>query len=149
MVQTKIKVVIAEDSDIVRTGIRKLLKKAHDIELIGEARNGLEALQIVEKEEPDVLLLDVEMPFLDGIAVTRILKTSGPARTRILVLSAYNDKEYIREMLLNGASGYLLKDEAPERIVKAVQGIASGETGWVTPLVKISPSKNRRKGARQ
>jgi two-component system, NarL family, response regulator DegU len=149
MVQTKIKVVIAEDSDIVRMGIRNLLKNAQDIELIGEARNGLEALQIVGEVQPDVLLLDVEMPYLDGIAVTRVLKTIGPARTRILVLSAYNDKEYIREMLLNGASGYLLKDEAPERIVEAVQGIALGETGWVTPREKIIPIKKSRKGARR
>lgn len=148
MVQTTIKVVIAEDSDIVRKGIKQLLKKAQDIELIGEARNGLEALQIVGEVQPDVLLLDVEMPFLNGIAVTRILKTSGPAKTRILVLSAYNDKEYIREMLLNGASGYLLKDEAPERIVQAVQGIASGEANWVTPRGKIISIKKGRRGDR-
>jgi two-component system response regulator DegU len=149
MVQTKIKVVIAEDSDIVRMGIRNLLKKAQDIELIGEARNGLEALKIVGDVEPDVLLLDVEMPYLDGIAVTRVIKTIGPARTRILVLSAYNDKEYIREMLLNGASGYLLKDEAPERIVQAVQGVALGETDWVTPRGNIIPINTGRKGTRR
>jgi two-component system, NarL family, nitrate/nitrite response regulator NarL len=133
MIQTKIKVVLADDNDFVRMGIRKLLKKAPNIELIGEARNGLEALKIVGEVEPDVLLLDVEMPFLDGIAVTRRLRASGPAKTRILVLSAYNDPEYIRGMLLNGASGYLLKDEAPERIIEAVQGIARGKTAWINP----------------
>ncbi len=131
----KIQVVVAEDNAIVRTGIRRLLKKAQDIQVIGEAKNGKEALQLVFETDPDILLLDVEMPGLTGIDVARKLKDSGKQKTKILVLSAYDDHEYIRQMLLNGASGYLLKDEAPESIIDAVKGVAEGKIGWVSPQV--------------
>jgi DNA-binding NarL/FixJ family response regulator len=147
MTQAKIKVVLAEDNAIVRTGIRKMLKRAQAIELIGEAVDGQEAVRIVEEKQPDVLLLDIEMPFMDGIEVARWLKVNSQVKTRILVLSAYNDKEYVQEMLSNGASGYLLKDEAPERIIEAVIGIAQGETGWVSPQVETVLGKKRRKGS--
>ena len=140
----KIKVVVAEDNTIIRLGIRKLLSKSQEIEVTGEATNGMEALQLVWEVEPDILLLDVEMPGLNGIEVARTLKKSISS-TRILVLSAYDDQEYIREMLLNGASGYLLKDEAPERIIEAVKGVAQGETGWVSPQVEARLKKKRRR----
>ncbi len=143
MSHLKIQVVLAEDNSTVRTGIRRLLNRAQDIEVIGEARNGVEALRLVGEVKPDILLLDVEMPELDGIEVARLLKKSGDERTRILVLSAYDDKEYIREMLLNGASGYLLKDEAPERIIEAVQGVARGQTGWVSPQVEAKLKRRK------
>ena len=135
MPSTKIKAVIAEDNVIVRTGIRRLLNKSQDIEVVGEAINGIEALQMVGEIKPDILLLDVEMPLLNGIEVAWTLKESE-SMTKILVLSAYDDQEYIREMLLNGASGYILKDEAPERIIDAVKKIAGGETDWVSPQME-------------
>jgi DNA-binding NarL/FixJ family response regulator len=141
---TKIKVVVAEDNTIIRLGIRKLLNKSQEIEVTGEATNGMEALQLVREAEPDILLLDVEMPGMNGIEVARTLK-KNISPTRILVLSAYDDHQYIREMLLNGASGYLLKDEAPERIIEAVKGVAHGETGWVSPQVEARLKKKRRK----
>jgi DNA-binding NarL/FixJ family response regulator len=119
------------------------LNKSQDIEVIGEATNGIEALQLVGKIKPDILLLDVEMPVLNGIEVAWTLKESD-SKTKILVLSAYDDQEYIRGMLLNGASGYLLKDEAPERIIDAVKGIAQGETGWVSPQVEARLKKKRK-----
>jgi DNA-binding NarL/FixJ family response regulator len=149
MTQTKIKVVLAEDNAIVRMGIRKMLRKAQGIELVDEAGDGLEALRIVGEVKPDVLLLDVEMPVLDGIEVARRLKANGPDGTRILVLSAYNDKEYIRAMFSNGVSGYLLKDEAPERIIEAIQSIAHGETGWVSPQIEVTLRVKKRKGNNQ
>ncbi len=141
---TKIKVLVAEDNNIIRLGIRRLLNKSQDIEVIGEARNGVEALALVGEIEPDILLLDVEMPLMNGIEVARTLKKSGRS-TRILVLSAYDDQEYIREMLLNGASGYLLKDEAPERIVDAVKGVAQGEMSWVSAQAQSALKKKRKK----
>ena len=95
----------------------------------------LETLRLVKALLPDVLLLDVEMPVLDGIQVTRQLKKRA-LNTPILILSAYTNREYIREVLANGVSGYLIKDEAPELIVAAVRGIARGERGWVSPQVK-------------
>ncbi|MDR3573312.1 MAG: response regulator transcription factor [Anaerolineaceae bacterium] len=142
MTQTTTRVVLAEDNDIVRRGIRKLLNKAQDIEVVGEAKNGIEALRLVEETQPDILLLDVEMPLLNGIEVAKQLK-KGEIKTRILVLSAYDDRQYIQEMLSNGASGYLLKDEASERIVDAVQGVAQGKAGWLSPQVEAKLRRNK------
>jgi len=135
MAQTATRVVLAEDNEIIRRGIRNLLTKARDIEVVGEAKTGVEALHLVDELLPDVLLLDVEMPLLNGIEVARQMKKGGRI-TRILVLSAYDDREYIQEMLANGAAGYLIKDEAPKRIIEAVLGVARGETGWVSPRVE-------------
>jgi DNA-binding NarL/FixJ family response regulator len=135
MLMSITQVVVADDSTIIREGIRRLLRKAPDIEVIGEASDGFEALSLVKEHRPDVLILDVEMPRLNGLEVAYQLREDG-VNIRILVLSAYDDLQYIRQMLLNGAAGYLVKDEAPEQIVEAVRGIAKGQTGWVSPKVK-------------
>jgi DNA-binding NarL/FixJ family response regulator len=135
MLSTTTRVVLAEDNKTVRKGIKRFLNRATDIEVVGEAEDGIEALQLVDKLLPDLLLLDVEMPRLNGIEVAQRLKKSK-TKTRILALSAYDDQEYIQEMLANGASGYLVKDEAPERILEAVRGVVRGEVGWVSPQVK-------------
>jgi DNA-binding NarL/FixJ family response regulator len=133
-------VLLAEDNEVVRRGIRRLLNKAPDIEVIGEARDGSEALRLVDELQPHILLLDVEMPLLNGIEVARQLNKISQ-NVKILVLSAYDDREYIQQMLANGAAGYLIKDEAPERIIEAVRGVAKGETGWVSPHVRAKIRK--------
>jgi DNA-binding NarL/FixJ family response regulator len=132
MARTPTRVVLAEDNDSVRKGIKRMLNKSLDIQVVGEARNGVEALQMVKDLKPDILLLDVEMPQLDGIEVARQLK-KRKRKLRVLVLSAYDDRQYIQEMLLQGVAGYLLKDDAPEKIIQAVQGVAQGRTGWFSP----------------
>jgi DNA-binding NarL/FixJ family response regulator len=128
-------VVLADDHESVRRGIRGLLDKAPDIVVIGEATDGKDALRRVKELEPDVLLLDIEMPGMNGIEVARKLKQNGGEDVKILVLSAYDDQEYISEVLANGASGYIIKGEAPKWIVEAIRGVARGEKDWVSPRV--------------
>ena len=114
------RVVLAEDNETVRHGIRNLLNETADIEVVGEAENGVDALRLVDELAPDILLLDVEMPYLNGIEVARRLRADRRV-IHILVLSAYSDKEYVQAMLMSGVSGYLIKDEAPERIIECMR----------------------------
>jgi two-component system, NarL family, response regulator DegU len=127
----KIRVIIADDHAIMRVGIRNILTRSSEINVVGEASNGAEAIELVKEYKPDVLILDMEMPIMDGVEVARRLK-GDHSPVKILVLSAYDDRQYILEMLEMGASGYLIKDEAPEVIVDAVQRIAAGEKGWIS-----------------
>jgi len=127
----KIRVVIADDHAIMRVGIKNILMRSSEICVVGEASDGAEAIKLVNEHNPDVLILDMEMPVMDGVEVARRLQANN-LPVRILVLSAYDDRQYILEMLKMGASGYLIKDEAPEVIVDAVQGIAHGEKGWIS-----------------
>ncbi len=126
-----IRVVLADDHPVVRNGIRHMLEKVVDIEVLGEASTGGEALRLVEDVKPDILLLDMEMPDLNGREVAQRLQSLG-SPVKILALSAYDDPVYIRELLESGAAGYLVKEEAPETIVEAVRGVAHGEQGWVS-----------------
>lgn len=131
---TTISVIIADDHPIARKGLCHLLSKAVDIEVIGEASDGLEALNLLETLTPDVLLLDMEMPGLTGAEVARQLQATN-VPVRILALSAYDDKEYIQGLLSYGAAGYLMKEELPQTIVEAVRGVARGEQGWLSRQV--------------
>jgi DNA-binding NarL/FixJ family response regulator len=115
----------------MRSAIRSLLEREPDIQVVGEASHGEEALELSQQLQPDVLLLDMEMPGLGGIEVARQLNERG-SPVRILGLSAYDDRHYILNMLANGASGYLTKEEAPQAIVEAVRGVWRGEKGWLS-----------------
>ncbi len=126
-----IRVVLADDHNMVRTGIRNILQAAPEIEVVGEADNGLQALELVADLSPDVLVLDVEMPVLRGIDVAQQLQAEGHAPS-ILAVSAHEDNHFIMEMLETGASGYLTKSEVPDSLVRAVRGVARGEQGWVS-----------------
>lgn len=131
---TKIRVLLADDHPVTRNGIRNLLEQAAGIKVVGEANDGAEALQLVEELTPEVLLLDMEMPGMKGVEVAQQLRSAG-SPVRILALSAYDDRQYILELLAGGAAGYLMKEEAPEIIVEAVRGVARGEQGWVSRQV--------------
>jgi DNA-binding NarL/FixJ family response regulator len=122
---------LADDHPGIRASIRKLLKITGDIQVIGEASNGQEALQLSRELTPDVLLLDMEMPGLTGLEVARQLQ-NGESTISILAISGYDDWSYIQGFLEVGAAGYLVKAEAPEMIVDAVRGVAQGEYGWVS-----------------
>lgn len=131
---TSIRVVLADDHQVIRASIRDLLEKAEDIAVVGEAGNGTEALRLVEASEPDVLLLDMEMPDLKGSEVARRLQEAESA-VRILALSAHDDRQYILSMLNSGAAGYLIKGESFQTILEAIRGVADGEEGWVSQRV--------------
>lgn len=130
----KIRIMLADDHPVARAGIRKFLNKATDIEVIAEASDGNQAVDLVKKLVPDVLLLDIELPGIKGVEVARELQAMG-SPTKILVLSTYDDKQFIFSLLGNGAAGYLTKEEVPETIVDAVRGVARGEKGWVSRRV--------------
>jgi DNA-binding NarL/FixJ family response regulator len=130
----KIRVMLADDHPIARAGIRKFLNRATDIDVIAEAENGTEALALAKTLIPDVLLLDIELPGVKGLEIAKELQAFN-SPVKILVLSTYDDKQFIFGLLGNGASGYLTKEEVPETIVEAVRGVARGEKGWVSRRV--------------
>lgn len=127
MSRPRIRVAIADDHTLMRQGTREILLHAPDIEVVGEAAEGEEAITIAETLEPDVLLLDVRMPGLNGIDVTRKL-VEQHTKTRILLLSAYDDVHYVVEALSAGAAGYLLKTTPGDELVEAVRAVHSGAT---------------------
>jgi DNA-binding NarL/FixJ family response regulator len=128
------RVLLADDHPRVRKGMRNLLQRIPDIEIVGEASNGLQAVEMVNQLSPDILLLDMEMPVMDGTEVaSRLREMDSPVH--ILVLSAHDDQQYIKCMLDAGASGYLIKEEVPEKLIDAVKGVARGEKGWVSKRV--------------
>ncbi|MCZ2073881.1 MAG: response regulator transcription factor [Bryobacterales bacterium] len=122
----RIRVAIADDHPIVRDGLRKLLSLEDDIEVVGEAGDGREVVELVEQVEPDVLLLDLRMPGLDGLSAMQALQHARK-RTRVVVLTASDDKnEFVQAMKL-GCSGIVLKQTAPELIVKSIRKVHAGE----------------------
>jgi DNA-binding NarL/FixJ family response regulator len=123
----KIRIVIADDHAVVRQGTRSLLEREPDLEVVGEAGDGEEAVKLIEQLRPDVALVDIAMPKLNGIEVTRQVKTRCPS-TAVLILTAYDDDEYVFALLEAGAAGYLLKDVDSREVVKAVRAVHAGES---------------------
>ena len=120
------RVLIADDHAIVRAGLRALIHAEPEFELVGEASGGYEAIDLVEKNKPDVLVLDLSMPDMDGIAVTRSLKTSHPG-LHILILTLHEDEALLRETINAGAEGYILKRAAESELILAIQTILRGD----------------------
>jgi len=135
-----IKVLIADDHPIVCSGIHNLLDGAVGIKVVGEAYSGAEALEKMKSLKPDVVLLDMELSDMSGVDVIKQINESH-FPLRVLGLSSYDDREFISQLLSNGASGYLLKDEVPKQIVDAIRGVARGETGWVSRKVAAKLSQ--------
>nr|WP_227466794.1 response regulator transcription factor [Nocardioides lijunqiniae] len=117
---------IAEDDGIVRAGLRMMLEGHHDLDVVGEAVDGREALRQFDALSPDVVLMDIRMPRMDGLEATRALM-SGPRPPRVIVLTTFDADAYIVEALGAGADGFLLKDTAPPEIVAAIRRVAAGE----------------------
>jgi len=123
----KIRILIADDHAVLREGIRRLLEQEKDMEVVGEASDGEEAVSMTEELKPDVVLMDIVMPKMTGVEATKLIKQSWPT-TCILVLTAYSDIRYILGLLEAGASGYLLKSARSDEIVGAIRAIRSGES---------------------
>jgi len=129
MTTDAIRVALADDQALVRAGFRSLLEHTDGVEVVGEAADGVEAIDLARRTRPDVVLMDVRMPRLDGIEATRrITADKSMAATRVLVLTTFELDEYVFEALRAGASGFLLKDVEPEDLRRAVQVVASGES---------------------
>ncbi len=128
-----IRILLADDHVLVRQGFKMILSAQPDMQIVGEAANGREAVEAAEKLQPDIVLMDVTMPELNGIEATRRLATASP-RTRVLALSMHKDAVYVREILRAGARGYLLKDSADADLIAAVRSVAKGE-GYLSPSV--------------
>ena len=120
-----IRVFIADDHSIVRSGIRRLLEDQVDIRIVGEAADGQEAIQKILETNPDVILLDISMPGMDGLDVTKQLKAIDP-KVRILILTMHAEEQYAPRLMRAGAMGYVTKHAAPEELYKAIQAVHSG-----------------------
>jgi DNA-binding NarL/FixJ family response regulator len=144
----RIRIILADDHHVVRSGIRSALERHSDIEIIGEATDGQQALQMAQLLRPDVLLLDINMPGLQGTDVVQkisdiVIDTNeqgdgaGPWPPHILILSAYCEPEYVYNLFAAGAKGYLLKDESAERIVAGIRQVTKGEPALSLPVQKL------------
>ncbi|UCC77042.1 MAG: response regulator transcription factor [Anaerolineales bacterium] len=122
----RIRVILADDHALVRQGIRQFLDEADDIDVVGEAADGSEALKLVGEVRPDVAVLDIQMPELTGIEVTRQIKSRFP-EVRVLILTAYDDDPYVFALLREGANGYLLKSAEPDAFLGSVRAVYRGE----------------------
>ena len=121
------RVLIADDQTLVRAGFRKILEADAEIEVVGEAADGFEAVEAAFAVEPDVVLMDIRMPHLDGLEATRQLVDQGKDGPRVLVLTTFGLEEYVYEALRAGASGFLLKDVPPEQLLAGVHVVARGD----------------------
>jgi DNA-binding NarL/FixJ family response regulator len=122
-----IRILLVDDQTIIRRGLKALLKPEPSLEIVGEADNGRTAIAVTESLHPDVILMDVRMPEMDGVAATREISQRFPD-VKILVLTTFDDREYVTQALNNGAAGYLLKDTPVEELVQAIQLVHKGYT---------------------
>src|SRR5712671_494191 len=136
----QITVLLAEDHQIVREGFRSLLKHEPDIEVVGEAETGRQAVQLTRKLRPAVVVMDIAMPLLNGLEATRQIRKGSP-ETKVLILSAHNDDAYVEQVAALGAAGFLLKQTSSDVLAKAIRQVQQGNTFF-------SPSVSRRVQAR-
>lgn len=120
----KIKVIIADDSDFVRDGMKIILETDGGFDVLGCAANGRDAIEIARKEKPDVFLMDIQMPEMDGIEATKIIVSEGLGK--VLILTTFDDDELVRQAVAGGASGYLIKNHTPEHLKQTIRSVYNG-----------------------
>jgi len=132
-----IRVLIADDQALIRSGLRAIIESEPGMAVVGEACDGAEAVEAVRRLRPDVALMDIRMPRLDGVAATRaLLRGAVPIRTRILMLTTFHLDEYVTEALRAGASGFLLKEATGDQLVEAVRVVSEGEAMLAPPVTR-------------
>jgi len=132
-----IRVLLVDDEGLVRSGFKSLLDAEDGIEVVGEAANGMQAVELARARRPDVVLMDIRMPKMDGIEATRqIATTSGLQQVRILILTTYDTDAYVFEGLQAGASGFLLKDAGPAELIHGIRVVAAGDSLLAPPITR-------------
>ncbi|WP_134324221.1 response regulator [Cumulibacter soli] len=137
---TPIQVVLVDDQHLMREGIRTILSVHEDIEVVGQAANGAEALEVVRRTAPDIVCMDVEMPTMDGLEATRQLVADPTVAARVLMLTTFDREDYLMAALQAGASGFLLKNSRPEQLADGIRAIAGGEA-LLAPAVTMAVIK--------
>ncbi|GAB3294267.1 response regulator [Epidermidibacterium keratini] len=133
----RIRLVLVDDQHLMREGIRTILSVHDDLEIVGQASNGEEAIDVVRRTAPDVVCMDVEMPIMDGLEATRRLTNDPAVTARILMLTTFDREDYLMAALQAGASGFLLKNARPEQLVEGIRSIAGGEA-LLAPAVTMA-----------
>jgi len=123
----KVRILLADDHAVVRQGFRMILGQEPDLEVVGEAGNGADAVRLVEEVKADIAVIDISMPGMNGVEATRLIRQNSP-ECKVLVLSMHRDAVYVRETLRSGASGYILKDSIDQDLLNAVRAVAAGES---------------------
>ena len=148
-----IKVLLADDHFLVRQGLRSSLSEYSQIEIVGEASNGREALEKAQKLAPDVVLMDINMPEMNGLEATAALRKQGSG-ARVLALTVHNNKQYILQIIRSGAQGYVLKDTSPDELVRGIKAVQNGEaffspsvSGIVLQLLRDEERASARDGS--
>ena len=132
----KLRILLADDHVVMRTGLRALLERQPNLEVVGEGENGREAIELVASLRPDVVVMDVGMPVLNGIEATKTIVTQHPT-TAVVILSMYVDESYIMRALKAGARGYLLKDSAPADLIGAIQAVSQNKSFFSPKVSRI------------
>lgn len=122
-----VRVLLADDQPLIRAGLRVLIADTPDLEVAGEAGTGAEAVRLAQDRAPDVVVMDIRMPDMDGIEATRLIRRAGPGTARVLMLTTFDDDDYVYGSLRAGASGFLVKDMALEEILAAIRVVAAGD----------------------
>ena len=143
----RISVLLAEDHQIVREGFRSLLKHEPDIEVVGEAADGRQAVQLTRKLRPEVVVMDIAMPRLNGLEASRQIRKEFP-ETRVLFLSAHSDDAYVEQVAVLGATGFLLKQTSSENLAKAIREVKKGNKFFSHSVSKRIEDRSRKSGAR-
>jgi len=136
-VKKRIKVLLADDHPVVRKGIASCLGRHQHLEIVGEASDGLEAIRKAKELVPDIILMDIDMPQMNGLAVSEMLRKEMP-QVKVLILSMHSNTEYVLRILESGARGYVLKEASPEELVKAIETVQAGESFFSQDVARVA-----------